>query len=171
MSRHAITGHQVNRHLKAGPAQVYRALTQRIPEWWSSDFEGLAAQLGDEFTVRFGDTFKTLRISTATPFEQVDWLCVGQRIVLPEGMTPLRNESEWVGQTIRWTLRPEGPGTAISFYHEGLTPESECWAVCEPGWDQTLESLVLLLETGAGRPFKHLDDEHLAAARAKQAGR
>jgi hypothetical protein len=57
----------------------------------------------------------------------------------------------------------------LTLVHEGLTPESECWSVCEPGWDQTVQSLVLLLETGTGRPFAHLDEAHLARARSNLA--
>ncbi|NJK92705.1 MAG: SRPBCC domain-containing protein [Blastochloris sp.] len=155
-------GHSIMRFLSAKPLEAYHALTHRIPEWWSSDFEGQSASIGDVFTVRFGSTFKRLRIVELENLRHVAWICEAQRIVMPEGMAPLGNEAEWVGQTIRWTLVPEGTGTMLSFLHEGLTPESECWSVCEPGWDQTLQSLALLLETGKGRPFAHLDEAHLA---------
>ncbi|MDX2080821.1 MAG: DUF899 family protein [Terrimicrobiaceae bacterium] len=163
-----VRGYQRSRYLSASPSEVYHALTQRIPEWWSSDFEGAADHLGGEFTVRFGSTFKTFRITKAGDTMEVDWLCVAQRIVMPEGMAPLRNDAEWVGQTMRWILQPKGAETLLIFFHEGLTTESECWSICESGWDQTLQSLALLLESGTGRPFQSLDDEHLARATANQ---
>jgi hypothetical protein len=149
--------------------KAYQALTHRIPEWWSSDFEGSAADVGDGFTVRFGSTYKRMRITAAEPQLHVAWICEEQRIVMPQGMTPLANPAEWVGQTIRWRLQAEGPSTRLTLVHEGLTPESECWSVCEPGWDQTVQSLVLLLQTGTGRPFAHLDEAHLARARSNHA--
>ncbi len=145
---------------------VFRALTERIPEWWTCDFQGSSSRLDDEFTVRFGPTFKTMRIAKVDIPLSVAWLCVAQRIVMPDGLAPLRDDAEWVGQTIRWTIRPDGKGAVLTLFHEGLSPESECWVVCEPGWDQTLQSLGLLFETGTGRPFAALDSEHLALAKS-----
>ena len=146
------------------PEQIYHALTARISDWWTSDFEGGASHPGDTFTVRFGSTFKTMRIVEAIPHRTVVWLCTDQRIEMPEGMAPLANPAEWVGQNIHWNIRAAGGGSVLEFFHEGLTPGVECWAVCESGWGQTLNSLVKLLECGTGQPFQVLDSGHLERA-------
>ncbi len=89
-------------------ATTFDAITCRIPDWWSLDFDGASAREGDEFTVRFGETFKTMRIESVAENTAVTWLCVDQRIVMPEGLKPLKNPAEWVGNLIRWTIARAG---------------------------------------------------------------
>ncbi len=160
--------YQNSMYVPATIADVYVAITQRIPEWWSQNFEGAALKKGDEFTVRFGATFKTMRITESTPNQRVEWTCIDQHIEAPPGLTPIKNTTEWVGTRIVWTLDQRSDGTTIRHRHIGLTPDVECWSICETGWDQTLKSLHALLVTGEGRPFQQLDEEHLTRARAQQ---
>lgn len=148
--------------------EVFNAVTQRIPEWWSSDFSGSTKNTGDEFTVRFGNTFKVMRIQNVVPDTRVEWVCINQHIEMPEGMEQLKNPTEWVGNSIIWELVATGSETKLSLTHIGLTPEVECWSVCEPGWNQTLNSLQSLLTKGSGKPFEKLDEEHLQRARKLQ---
>lgn len=42
--------------------EVYAALTHRIAEWWSLDFQGRSSNVGDVFTVHFGPTYKRMRL-------------------------------------------------------------------------------------------------------------
>lgn len=154
--------------LPSSAAAVFDAITRRIPDWWSRGFIGSASKADDEFTVRFGPTFKTIRILKASEPTDVTWLCIAQQIVMPDGMTPLKNPSEWVGHTISWHMAQEADDCRLTLTHIGLTPESECWVVCEPGWDQTLKSLEKFLLDGFGHPFQVLDQEHLAQALLKQ---
>jgi hypothetical protein len=152
--------------LTATADEVFEAIIQRIPEWWSKDFLGSAIRKGDEFTVRFGPTFKTMRITKVVRDQRIEWLCVDQHIVVPAGIEPLKNKTEWVGTSIIWEIKADEATTTVEHTHIGLTPEVECWAICEQGWDQTLQSFANLLTTGIGQPFVQLDDEHLE--RAKQ---
>jgi hypothetical protein len=154
--------------LRSSAEAVFNAITQRIPDWWSREFTGSASKADDEFTVRFGPTFKTMKISKASEPTDVTWLCIAQQIVMPDGLTPLKNPSEWVGNTISWHIAREADECRLTLTHIGLTPESECWVVCEPGWDQTMKSLEKFLLDGCGQPFQALDEEHLAQALSKQ---
>ncbi len=44
--------------------------------------------------------------------------------------------------------------TLLHFEHEGLTPQLECYQICEDGWGHFLKtSLNKLVETGKGEPF------------------
>ncbi len=149
----------------SAPHEIFEAITQRIPEWWSRDFHGEAKNKEDEFTVRFGPTFKTIRITNVVADKLVEWLCIDQHIEMPPGMKPIKNPSEWVGNKIIWEISPNDTGSTLTHSHIGLTPEVECWAVCEQGWNQTLQSISQLLTTGCGKPFIQLDDEHLTKAK------
>jgi hypothetical protein len=45
------------------PQKVFEAITLHIGDWWTSEMEGATTAKGDQFTVRFGRTHKTLVIS------------------------------------------------------------------------------------------------------------
>lgn len=148
------------------PDEVYKAITEQIHAWWTSDFEGASAKLGDEFTVRFGPTFKTMRIEDASPGKLVVWRCIDQHLQMPDGIEQLKNKKEWVGNRLLWRIEEKENETVLHFVHEGLNPEVECWGVCEQGWDQTFISLINLLQTGKGNPFVMLDEHHLEKAKS-----
>lgn len=130
-------------------SEVFEALTQKIDKWWSTDFEGSAANVGDEFTVRFGKTFKTFTIEQLHANEKIVWRCTAQLIDHPD----INNQSEWVGTSIIWTLGTSDFSTKVNMLHQGLAPGVECYAVCEKGWDSFIASLFALLEGGDGLPF------------------
>jgi hypothetical protein len=52
-----------------------------------------------------------------------------------------------------WTLSTADQNTTVTFLHEGLNQNFECYTLCEAGWDQFLGSLQAYLETGEGTPF------------------
>ncbi len=70
--------------IKNSPREVFETITSRIPEWWSTDFEGAASKENDEFTVRFGNTFKTMRIEAVEPDKLVVWRCIDQHGTVAE---------------------------------------------------------------------------------------
>ena len=156
-----------NRSIKvnSSPTEVFTAITEQIQDWWSKNYEGLASKVDDQFTVRFGNTFKTMRIESIEPNKEVVWRCIDQHLEMPEGMKQLSNKREWVGNTLIWSIELRISGTDLKLIHEGLTPEVECWGVCEQGWDQSLQSLKSLLSTGKGNPFEQLDEQHLQKAK------
>ena len=146
--------------------EVFMALTEQIQDWWSKNYEGSASKVNDQFTVRFGNTFKTMRIESIEPNKEVVWRCIDQHLEMPEGMEQLNNKREWVGNKLIWSIESRNLGTDLKLIHEGLTPEVECWGVCEQGWDQSLQSLKSLLSSGKGSPFEQLDEQHLQKAKA-----
>ncbi len=149
--------------------ELYAAITRRISEWWSADFEGRAEEKGDEFTVRFGAVFKTMTITEIDPFLRVVWTCTDQHMQAPPGIEAISNTKEWVGTKIFWMIDSHSEEeTILKLFHMGLHPQVECWAICETGWDQTLKSLLALLTNGTGYPFQELDEEHMNRARQTQ---
>ncbi len=121
--KNAQTSHYQNQiTVNVSAREVYTAITRRIPEWWSADFEGQAGQKGDEFTVRFGPVFKTMVITEVDPFLRVVWTCIDQHIEAPPGIKPISNTKEWVGTKIFWMIDGHSDkGTILKHFHMGLT--------------------------------------------------
>ncbi|WPR70348.1 SRPBCC domain-containing protein [Flavobacterium sp. NG2] len=129
---------------------VFDALINRIPDWWTEDFSGSSNKINDEFTVRFGSTFKTMKILELIPNQKIVWLCTDTLIAIPE----LPHNTEWKDTKIIWELENKNLETTISLTHVGLTPQSECYEICEQGWNSFVQSLKQLSETNTGLPFK-----------------
>ena len=62
---------------------------------------------------------------------------------------------EWIGTTIVFDVTPAGDGTELRFRHHGLTPQLECFDMCDAGWTHYLTSLVDYVDRGAGHPYRH----------------
>lgn len=131
------------------PYELFKALTGEIPCWWSEDFSGKALDAGDEFTVRFGDTFKTIMIEDSIPQKKLTWRCKDAVINIPEQ----KGNREWVNTIIEWDIKKEDNHTRLSVTHYGLTPEKECFQICEKGWETFLQSLKQYAETKTGIPY------------------
>ncbi len=136
--------------IKSDVEKVYEAITNHICDWWSEDYSGTSNSLDDEFTVRFGTTFKTIKVTEVIPNQKIVWLCIDTLIDIPE----LQNNTEWKGTKIVWELQNDNETTKITLIHFGLTPEVKCYSICEQGWESFLNSLKQLLETNCGLPFK-----------------
>lgn len=130
-------------------SEVYAAITEHIPDWWSNDFKGSASNEGDNFIIAFGETRKTMLIEEAIPQKRVVWKCIKAYIAMPS----LKNKAEWVGTKMIWTFVNADQGTTLHFLHEGLNQRFECYEICEAGWDEFLTSLEAFLQTGKGNPF------------------
>jgi len=135
--------------VKKPAGEVYAALTQHIPDWWSTNYSGAAAQKGDQYNIAFGETRKTFEIIEAIPGQQVTWLCIKAYIDVP-GLT---KRDEWAGTKLIWTITSDGKSTTVTLNHEGLNKSFECYDVCEPAWDYFTESLQAYLTTGKGTPY------------------
>lgn len=130
-------------------AAVFDSLVRRIPEWWTAGFEGSAQQRQDVFTIRFGNTVKTLEVEEMMPNKKIVWKVLEAFIDAPE----LGNKSEWVGTRIIWDIIPQPNWTVLSLTHQGFTKDFECYTICEEGWKFYLkESLYGLLTLNKGVP-------------------
>lgn len=131
----------------AAAEHVYEAIS-RVTDWWTIHMEGSAKGVGDEFTVQFGDVHLTRqRVIEAVPGERIVWL-------VTESLLPwLKDREEWKGTRIVFELASVGASTQVTFIHIGLTPQVECYAQCEKGWDYFLgSSLYKLITEGVGEP-------------------
>jgi len=117
----------------------------RVNEWWAENFEGSAKNLGDIFSVRWGDTFVTFKIAEAIPGKKVSWL-------VTDCCLPWQNDkTEWTGTEVVFEISEENNATRIGMTHVGLTPEVECFENCQAGWNHYIKkSLFKFMEEGQG---------------------
>ena len=132
--------------VKATPAQAMEKISQ-VDKWWAKNFKGSAAKLNDEFSVHFGDTFVNFRISELIPEKKITWL------VTDCNLSWIKDKKEWKDTEVIFTLSNMGETTRIDFVHMGISPESECYETCSPGWMHHLnDSLQKLIDNGEGFP-------------------
>jgi len=138
--------------ISAPPAAVYRAIATQegLRSWWCDSCETDGA-VGGQATFRFGRNRKVMRIASLNPNREVRWHCV-QANIEAAGVT---HKEEWVGTEMVFKLTPQGPSnTVLDFEHIGLTPDLQCYQICNGGWNYFLGSLQALAETGKGTPYQ-----------------
>lgn len=135
-----------NLTVKATANETMKRIGQ-VDLWWAKNFKGSAHKLGDEFSVYFGDTFVNFKISEHIPNQKITW------IVTDCYLHWLNDKTDWKNDEVIWTLTEEHGKTQIDFVHKGMTPESECYESCQPGWTHHIkDSLLKLIEEGQGFP-------------------
>ncbi len=118
-----------------------------VAKWWTEDFKGDTQKLNNEFTVTFGETYITSKVTELVPGKKIVWL------VTDCNKHWLKNKKEWVGTTMVWELEEAGNKTKINFTHLGLVPGLECYNGCENAWNSYIKSSLLkLVNEGKGKP-------------------
>ncbi|HEY0741048.1 MAG TPA: SRPBCC domain-containing protein [Chryseosolibacter sp.] len=130
------------------PEQVFNAITN-VRGWWSETIEGNTAKLGDEFLFEVkGIHRSTQKLVEVIPNKKIVWLISNSQL------TFISDTSEWDGTKVIFDISPvKNNKTQLTFTHEGLVPEVECYAACSPAWTQYIQhSLLSLITTGKGDP-------------------
>lgn len=128
------------------PAEAFDSINH-VNEWWAKNFEGHSQKLNDVFTVRFGETFVTFKISEVIRNKKIVWQ------VMDCNLHWLQNKTEWNGTSIMFEISPMGDSTQVTMTHIGLVPGIECFEQCERGWNHFIkESLFKLLTEHEGVP-------------------
>lgn len=118
----------------------------RVKDWWAKNLQGNTENLHDEFTVRFGTTWKTFRITALVPGKKVTWT------VTDCNMPWNPHVKEWKDSVISWEVNEAEGNTKITFTQYGL-PAMHCGEVCMNAWDGFIKgSLYKLITTGKGNP-------------------
>ena len=119
----------------------------RVSDWWAKNVEGHTQHLNDVFTIRWGETFVTFRITEFVPNAKIVWA------VTDCYLGWLVDKTEWTGTKAVFELSETDQATTIHFAHEGLLPAVECYESCVKGWDQYVKGSLLQLLTGnPGQP-------------------
>lgn len=148
-----MSHYRTSMDLNASATSVFAALTTQagIEGWWTRDCE-VGFGIGATVTVRFGRTYKVMRIERAEPLRELLWRCVESYLYVPGVIDA---EDEWKDHEIVFRLSDRGAATTtLDFEHIGLDPSVACYDVCTGGWNQFLASLQEYVETGTGRPYE-----------------
>jgi hypothetical protein len=125
------------------PEVVFRCITE-VSKWWVKDIEGSSINLNDEFTVRFGTTWKSFKITELIPNKKMLWLVTDCN--LPWN-TDLK---EWNNTKILWEISDKNGSTQIRFTHIGLS-KLDCAHQCQNAWSAYIqESLFKYITKGKG---------------------
>lgn len=118
----------------------------KVPEWWGITFTGNADKQGDTFTVKMtSDSFFNFTVTELVPGKKLVWL------VTDCNMPWYSDKTEWTDTRLVFDLRETNGTTELTFIHEGLTPDVECYKDCESGWTHWIStSLFSYLTTGKG---------------------
>jgi uncharacterized protein YndB with AHSA1/START domain len=121
--------------------------TGNVKDWWAKNFKGSAHNLNNVFTVTFGKTFVTFKISEALPEKKIVWQ------VTDCYLDWLNDKTEWNGTKVVWEISANNNVTQIDMTHVGLVPGAECYNDCEKGWNGHIKgSLFNLITKGKGNP-------------------
>lgn len=117
-----------------------------ITDWWGVTMEGNPSRQGNQFIIRMtGESFFNMTVSELIPGKKIIW-------EITDCFMPWYNDkTEWKGTRLIFHCHSQANETRIDFMHEGLTPQSECWADCNPGWTHWIKtSLFSYLTSGKG---------------------
>jgi len=130
------------------PRDVFDRL-KKVQTWWSGeDFEGKSATWGDEFTIRHGDLhYSKQKLVEIIPDRKIVWLVTESRLTWLE-----RDQGEWTNTKMVFEIFPKGDMTELTFTHEGLIPEKECYSRCTQGWDTVIKVVFAKAMATDGRP-------------------
>ncbi len=139
----------------APPKQVFDAINN-VRGWWSENITGQTDKLTETFEYHYEDVHRAkIRIEEMLPGQKVVWH------VLDNYFKFTKDETEWKDTRIIFGLSEQGGKTMLTFTHQGLVPEYECFRICQDAWTHYIQgSLKNLIETGKG----NATPEHVDAA-------
>ncbi|WP_114907142.1 SRPBCC family protein [Ornithinimicrobium murale] len=148
------------------PEQAFAAIND-VASWWSGGVEGSTTAVGDEYSYRVPDLhYSAFRVTEFEPPRRVAWLVTDSYL----GFT--KDPEEWTGTTVLFDVAEVGGRTQVTFTHEGITPEVECYDVCSTAWsDYITQSLRARIESGSGLPGAFSGEEFVEDARQRGAAR
>lgn len=126
------------------PKEVFQDVLN-VREWWSGyhseEFEGSTKKLHDEFSfsAAAGAHYSKQKLVELIPDKRIVWL------VTDSDFDYIEKRDEWTGTKLIFEISKETDKTKLTFTHEGLTPEVECYNSCAPSWTQYLQHKLLPL--------------------------
>ena len=124
------------------------ACISRVYSWWASNFEGSAQKLDDVFTVRFGETWVTFKITEAIANETITWH------ILDCCLPWLADKKEWKNTDVLWEISSNDDITRVDMTHVGLVPAIECYGNCEQGWNHYIKGSLHKLLSGEPQNYE-----------------
>lgn len=116
-------------------------LLLNIDKWWSGFYSesisGKSRAINDEFSFSAGGGlhYTKQKLVELIPNQKIVWL------VTESNLQFLNDTSEWTNTMLRFDISTEGNKTSVTFTHDGLLPQIECYDQCSAAWLQYLEQL------------------------------
>ena len=128
-------------------AEVFDAI-KNFRGWWSEEIEGNTDKVNETFFYHYKDIHLCkIKLIEAVP---------GKRLVYQvteNDFNFIEDKSEWVNTKLIFDIASAENKTKITFTHQGLVPEYECYEVCNDAWSGYINnSLKNFIETGKGNP-------------------
>ncbi|MBK9732326.1 MAG: SRPBCC domain-containing protein [Chitinophagaceae bacterium] len=135
------------------PEEVFNAINN-VRGWWSENIDGNTDKPDAEFLYHYKDVhICKMKIIEMVPGKKVVWL------VLENQFNFTKDQSEWKGNKIFFEISEKDNQTQLQFTQSGLTPEYECYNVCQDAWTSYIQgSIKDLITTGKGKPNTKEDD-------------
>ena len=129
------------------PMEAFNAI-KNFRAWWSEDIEGNTDQLNETFFYHYKDVhLSKMKLIEAVPGKKLVYLVVANEFSFT------KDKTEWVNTKLVFDISTEAKQTKITFTHEGLVPEYECYNVCHDAWTGFIQkNLKNLINTGKGEP-------------------
>lgn len=122
------------------PEEVFNRLIDP-KKWWIGLYNeiitGNSEKMNDEFTFSVGNGAhnSVQKLTELIPSKKISWEVVNSNLPF------LKVPNEWTGTKISFDISTEGNQTKVTFAHNGLTPQFECYEGCSNAWLQYLENL------------------------------
>ena len=112
-----------------------------VQQWWSGFYEetikGKSKRVDDEFIFKAGGGahYSKQKLIELIPNKKIVWLVTDSKLNF------LNNASEWTGSKICFDISANNNKTKVTFTHDGLVPQIECYNDCSGGWSKYLGKL------------------------------
>ena len=122
------------------PEEIFSLLLD-VEQWWSGLYgetiNGKSEKVNDEFTFNAGGGahYSKQKLIDLIPNKRVAWL------VTDSNLNFLRDTGEWIDTKISFDISGEENKTNVTFTHEGLVPQFECYDGCSGAWTKYIEKL------------------------------
>ena len=129
------------------PEEAFRSI-KNFRGWWSEDIEGATDEVGATFFYHYKDVHLCkIKLVEVVPDKKLVYQ------VIDNEFSFTKDKTEWTGTKLIFELTEEGKQTKVTFTHEGLVPEYECYNVCNDAWTGFIQkSLKDYINTGKGQP-------------------
>jgi hypothetical protein len=116
--------------------------------WWSEEIQGNTEKLGETFLYHYKDIHLCkLKLVEEIPNVKLVYF------VTDNEFNFIKDKTEWVNTKLIFDIFKDAEQTKVTFTHEGLTPQDECFKICNDSWANYIQSsLKNLIETGIGNP-------------------
>ncbi len=129
------------------PNTVFQEI-KNFRAWWSEDIEGKTDTINETFFYHYKDIHLCkIKLVEEVPNKKLVYKIIDNHFSFT------KDKTEWIDTNLIFEIEKDKEQTKIKFTHKGLTPEHECFEVCNDAWGNYIKkSLFNLITMGKGDP-------------------